>query len=80
MGTSSRDGVVFSIQHDLCANASTNVVDSMEVLYVLILDRKVKIVFEAGWYRLTLTDDRGSLQSGQCGRNGKFCRCNESYL
>ena len=45
-----------------------------------MLDRKSEIVFEARWDRLTLTDDRGSLQSGQCGRNGKFCPCNEFFL
>ena len=44
----------------------------MEVLHALLLDRKSDIFFEDGWDRLTLTDDRGSLQSGQCGRDGKF--------
>ncbi len=51
----------------------------MEVLHAAILDRKSEIVFEAGWDRLTLTDYSGPLQSGQSGRNGKFCPFDEFF-
>ena len=61
------------------SNPSTVVVDSMEVLHAAILDRKSEIVFEAGWDRLTLTDYSGPLQSGQSGRNGKFCPFDEFF-
>ena len=68
------------MQRRSIADPSINVVDSMEVLHARMLDRKSDIAFEDGRDRLTLTDDRGSLQSGLNGRDGKYeCFCSAPF-